>query len=502
MGRFLDAAETVLKRERRPMHARELTESAISLGLLEFSDGRTPHQTMKAKLSVDIRTHAARSRFKRSGRGRFALREFNEDEYFASPIQKVLKPSEDVLVFPAKLLDQLGRFHGIRRDPRPYAETLLAPNNSMFMRRIEAETDLNYKQVISYVIVRNGDSVLRFVRGSYTSVQTYLKGRYCIGFGGHVQSRDRTPLFPGPDSGYQNSIYRELSEELNLPRDIVTDDRLQMIGALNDDSSDLGKVHFAFIHLLDLTGVGCLPSARELKKEKSINQLNFIPIRDLGSEFERYEYWSKLCIKTFFGKAVKILCRVREIGKFRLRSHCRNIAVVGRIGSGKTEACKLLQKKFGYQLVSSGHVMEHLLGVSLGAIGRGPFQERALSYITAPGGAEKLASGIYERVANSGKTLHAVDGLRSIETFELLKKKLGGDLALIYVDSTVDSAYKFFEKREGRGVSFDEFLSLIQHPVERGTDQFLARANVVFYNHGDRVAYLERVGGYLKSELQ
>lgn len=485
------------------MRTRELTETAISLGLLEFSDGKTPHQTMKAKLSVNIRTYGSRSRFKRSGKGCFTLREFNEDEYFASPIQKVLKPSEDVLVFPSGLLREVGAFHGVELHFQPYAQTLLAPNNAKFMRRIEAETDLNYKQVISYVIVRNADSVLRFVRGSYSSVQTYLKGRYCIGFGGHVQSRDvdRTPLFSRSDSGYQSSIYRELSEELNLPRDVVTDERLQMMGVLNDDSSDLGKAHFAFIHLLDLTGVGSLPSARELKREKSINQLNFIPIADLGDEFERYEYWSKLCIKAFFGKAVKITCRVHEMRSFRLRRHRNNIAVVGRIGSGKTEACKLLQKRFGYQLVSSGHVMEELLGVPLHAIGRRPFQERALSYVTAPGGAEKFASAIYERVRKSDKGLRAVDGLRSVETFEFLKKKLGGDLSLIFVDSTVDSAYKLFKKREGRGVSFDEFLSLIQHPVERETDHLLARANVVFYNHGDRVAYLERVGEYLRSEL-
>ena len=52
---FLDAAEEVLRTAKRPLSAREITEIALSQGLIE-SRGKTPEATMTARLytaSVD-----------------------------------------------------------------------------------------------------------------------------------------------------------------------------------------------------------------------------------------------------------------------------------------------------------------------------------------------------------------------------------------------------------------------------------------------------------------
>jgi hypothetical protein len=46
---FLEAAEEVLRTAKRPLSAREITDLAISRGLLE-SAGRTPEATMSARL--------------------------------------------------------------------------------------------------------------------------------------------------------------------------------------------------------------------------------------------------------------------------------------------------------------------------------------------------------------------------------------------------------------------------------------------------------------------
>jgi len=53
MSEFLRAAEVLFKKYGEPMSARQLVNAAIENQL--FSDklsGKTPHQTMKAKLSV------------------------------------------------------------------------------------------------------------------------------------------------------------------------------------------------------------------------------------------------------------------------------------------------------------------------------------------------------------------------------------------------------------------------------------------------------------------
>ena len=229
MGKFLQAALIILQTEKRPMRTREITDFAKRGGLLEFSNGETPWDTMKAKLSVDIKRYGLLSRFKRVEPGVFALREEQPDLFAAATFHagdhqsskafaKVIKSTDYVLVFQAEALTELGSFQGIRKHFQPYERTLLNPRNTTFIPRIQAETDPRYKEVISYVIVQKDDSVLRSVRGKYTAVEDFLKGSYCIGFAGHVQRTDvdnwplLTPL--DNDSGYTVGVYRELGDHM------------------------------------------------------------------------------------------------------------------------------------------------------------------------------------------------------------------------------------------------------------------------------------------------
>src|SRR5436305_1782015 len=121
---FLEVAELILRKEGRPMSPKELVAHARDHGL--FSDniaGRTPHQTMKAKLSVNVRRQGERSPFVRTAPGKFFLRELvgpKEHVYYAQPLQPSAEKKK-VLVFPATALDRAGRFQGI-----------LAPGNRIY----------------------------------------------------------------------------------------------------------------------------------------------------------------------------------------------------------------------------------------------------------------------------------------------------------------------------------------------------------------------------------
>jgi len=499
MGKFLEAAEIILRRTGQPMNVSKLTEQALADRLLDGCNGDTPIQTMKAKLSVDIKVNGTRSRFKRIAPGLFALREAATEEYVARPFQKTVRPSESVLVFPTRLLKETGWFHGTSRDVGRYLP-LLRSENTKALSRLEAETSLMYKQVISYVLVRRRGAVLRFVRGAYSSVQSFLKGRFCIGFGGHVEGGDIT-LFDTSDSGYLNSVKRELTEELKIDESFMNDDNLQLVGVLNDDSSIVGKLHFAFIHILDLDDLPEMRSGSSLKREKSINQLRFVPVSMLGDDYEKYEYWSKLCIQAFFRGSVRIRCRVHPVRNFSLGRHSTNVALVGTVGSGKTEASRMLLEQFGYDVVNTGELVQEILGVSIKEAGRGRVQTLAHTFIQSPTGPETLAEAIYQRIARSAKGRQLIDGLRNVTTFELLKRKLDGQLTLIYVDSTVDNAFLFYRSRDDQRVSFEQFVEILQHPVESDIPNFLPLANVVIYNHGSKRSYQETVLKYFRQEL-
>lgn len=501
MGRFLDAAEIVLRREKRPMRAREITDAAKELGLLSFSDGKTPFQTLKARICDDIRAKDTFSRFKRVDRGLFGLRMFGGAEVKAAPFIKTIKASEDVLVFPASLLETIGYFDGIKTNYKQYEKTLLNRENIKFLPRVTAETDKNFKQVLSYVMIKYQNSILRFTRGSYTSVRDYLKGRYCIGFGGHVRSLDFN-LLSLNDSGYTNSIERELNEELKLRPGAVSADNIKTIGVLNDDSSDLGKVHLAFVHLLELNENDIQFEVKDMKRERSVNQLIFVPICELGNDFERYEYWSRLCIKTYFGKQVRILPKIYRVKNYSLGKKRKNIVIVGHIGSGKTEAASLLEKYFGYSLISTAQVIQELIHCpSIVSIGRKSFQDIAFSFIGLPDGPKRLAEAIHKHMNEDESRTYVIDGIRNLSTFQLLKERLRGDISLIYVDSGVDESLGFYRYREERNIQIRQFHEYLQHPVEQEIEQLIGEANVIIYNQGQRSQYLNAMKDYFREEL-
>ena len=68
---FKAAARTVLQEIGHPLHYTDITEIALESGYLE-STGKTPHNTMRARLSVDVRDNP-QSPFTQTAPGVYAL---------------------------------------------------------------------------------------------------------------------------------------------------------------------------------------------------------------------------------------------------------------------------------------------------------------------------------------------------------------------------------------------------------------------------------------------
>ena len=250
---FLIVARKLLEAEKRPLTARQLVNLALNRKM--FSDkrsGKTPHQTMKSKLSVHIRNMGEQSVFIRTNPGYFYLRHLLqgiENIYDAPPLHPP-KTTERVLVFPSAWLDGQDRFQGIKKAWTKTARALLSTDVCSHIARLEAEEDNNHKQILTYIMVSRRSKLLAFKRGTYNRVEDFLRGSNCVGFGGHVSEVDRT-LFNTRDLGLFDNAIRELSEEIKLPdRDLIrlqTRSGLKIVGLLNDDSSPPGRRHFAFV---------------------------------------------------------------------------------------------------------------------------------------------------------------------------------------------------------------------------------------------------------------
>ncbi|HZL13900.1 MAG TPA: hypothetical protein VFC85_07115 [Verrucomicrobiae bacterium] len=191
---------------------------------------------------------------------------------------------EKVLVFPRSLFEQLGVFQGFSADVDRYLAAILDKKNNSFQPRAQAETNPDFKQIIPYVVVTDGKSVLHYVRGKKAGEQR-LVAKGSIGIGGHINDEDHS-LFAVGLQAFQEAVEREVREELSVEGPFDA----KPVGLINDDSTEVGRVHFGVVHLLFRT------PDKVKKNEQVITQVEFVRIEELKAKREQMETWSQLCL--------------------------------------------------------------------------------------------------------------------------------------------------------------------------------------------------------------
>ena len=150
-----------------------------------------------------------------------------------------MSEGERVLVVDrAVLMDDPGWF-GIRTDGLAAFDGLVA-THGRFVDRALAESDRDLKQVIPYLVLRNGPAYF-LMRRTRAGGDARLHDRWSIGVGGHLNPGDRD---------LAGGLRREWAEELEA--DFVPDFRL--VGLLNDDTTDVGSVHVGAVYVADAAG--------------------------------------------------------------------------------------------------------------------------------------------------------------------------------------------------------------------------------------------------------
>ncbi len=193
-----------------------------------------------------------------------------------------MSADENVLVVRRSLFEEIGSFQGFHADPKPYLEAFFQPGSNFFAPRSEVETDPSLKQIIPYAVFRHEGRILHYVRGGKGGEQR-LVAKGSLGIGGHINDFDvSTPTFD--TSSYRAAVEREIGEELVI-RDGFTD---RIVGLINDDSSDVGRVHLGVVHLVDLR------SDVVTAGEAVIEQLEFLAVDELSNRENRLETWSQI----------------------------------------------------------------------------------------------------------------------------------------------------------------------------------------------------------------
>ena len=193
-------------------------------------------------------------------------------------------PGENVLVIRRTLFEQLGSFQGLNFGPENYLNVLLSRGNNFFFPRAQAENDSAYKQIIPYVLLAFQDRVLHYVRGKKAGEQR-LVAKGSIGIGGHMNESDES-LFAWDEQAYRAGVEREVNEEIKI--DTQFQDRI--VALLNDDTTEVGRVHLGIVHVFRLA------QQKVEKREAMITNLAFLTKAELLNRRESLETWSQICV--------------------------------------------------------------------------------------------------------------------------------------------------------------------------------------------------------------
>ncbi len=194
---------------------------------------------------------------------------------------------EQVLVAPTLLFHEIGYFQGFSTRTEPYLRTLLDPNITSYRPRNEVEEDPSYKQLIPYCIFRHDKKLFHYKRGSLHG-EGRLHSKRSIGIGGHVSVQDAREA----GSPYLEGMRREIDEEICLE----TAFQQRCVGLINDDLTEVGKVHLGIVHLFDLESPKVYP------REKSIIETGFADPAELIGDREQFESWSQICLEHLFSR--------------------------------------------------------------------------------------------------------------------------------------------------------------------------------------------------------
>jgi len=189
-------------------------------------------------------------------------------------------PDELVLVVPRAALVPGDGWLGVRRGDLADALAVVA-RDGRFMRRGDAEEDPAFKQVIPYLVLRDGERWF-LMRRTRAGGDARLHDLWSIGVGGHLN--------PG-DGDVAGGLAREWAEEVEA----AFEPDYAPVGLLNDDTTAVGAVHVGFVYIADAGG---RPVAiRETDKLTG----TFATTAEVEAVRDHLETWSRLAFDALTG---------------------------------------------------------------------------------------------------------------------------------------------------------------------------------------------------------
>jgi len=192
----------------------------------------------------------------------------------------------EILVIKRDTLFRDNYFQGFKPlSETDYLSTILT-NHEYQERNDSLESNPDFQQPIPYVWIVNPQTrqVFAFKRAANKNyTETRLRNKWSCGVGGHID-KDTEHQSQNP---IQDAMMRELKEEVQ----IAFYPTPKIIGFINDDDNDVGKVHFGIVALAETTH----PVE---KGDEEMSHGQFYSIQELENIFSNpendVENWTKI----------------------------------------------------------------------------------------------------------------------------------------------------------------------------------------------------------------
>lgn len=149
-----------------------------------------------------------------------------------------------------------------------------------FLEREKAEYDDTVKQIIPYVVIRQGGRFF-LLRRLKKQTEARLHDKLSLGVGGHIN-----PTEEAAEDPLETGLLRELDEEVAV--ETVTS--LAAVGFLNENNGGVSDYHAALVCLLEAEGQ---VSVRETEKMSG----SWASVEELQRDFPYLETWSQIVVE-------------------------------------------------------------------------------------------------------------------------------------------------------------------------------------------------------------
>ncbi|AMW33807.2 DNA mismatch repair protein MutT [Fervidobacterium islandicum] len=156
----------------------------------------------------------------------------------------------------------------------PQEEFFSVLKDGFFVEREKAEYDESMRQVIPYIVLKEGDEYI-FFRRTANQTEKRLHNLITLGVGGHLNIEDSQD----PVECFENGLKRELAEEVDVELK-----SLRYVGLINEIENPVSRVHVGVLYIADV------------KYNGVVEKENFVELRSkrLQDYVGEMEGWAKV----------------------------------------------------------------------------------------------------------------------------------------------------------------------------------------------------------------